>query len=84
MAPSGPVGTLDGFEESDDEPESENNESVTDNQNATLDSVIDSIAQSYRSAQSDSARGDWKGFGKNMQNLSEAIKELEKFRSDRE
>ncbi len=83
VAPSGPVGTLEGLENPSETPD-DNQEKLPENETKTLNSIIDTIAEAYRGAQSDSARGDWNGFGENMQNLSDAIKDLEKFRSEKE
>ncbi len=84
-APSGPVGTLEGA--GDAEPEEEIFQEPSENEGGeselTLDEVIDGIADAYYGARSSSAQGNWTGFGESMQQLDEAIGELEKFRSHR-
>lgn len=84
MAPSGPVGTLEDMEDITESSVAENDSDTSQAEEVTLDEVIDAIADAYYGVQSNSARGNWNGFGENMQDLSDAIKELEKFRSVRE
>ncbi len=84
-APSGPVGTLEGINNPTAEENVTENPDVTqppaEDSNPPLDKVIDSIIDYYNDAKSDSSKGDWSGFGKNMEKLDEAISELEQFRS---
>ncbi len=84
-APSGPVGTLEGIGDAPGEggtPPDAGGE-FAENTDLTLDEVIDKIVEGYYNAQGSSAKGDWSGFGENMQALDEAVRQLEKFRSEK-
>lgn len=85
--PTGPVATLttegDGTASPQEPTETEQPEEGEATPGVPLDEVIDKITDGYYNAQNYSAKGDWNGFGENMQRLDEAIKELEKFRTDK-
>ena len=85
--PTGPVATLttegDGAAPPQDASAAERPEEDGKTPDVPLDEVIDKITDGYYNAQNYSAKGDWNGFGENMQRLDEAIKELEKFRTDK-
>ena len=85
--PTGPVATLttegDGTASPQEPTETEQPEENGKTPDVSLDEVIDKITDGYYNAQNYSAKGDWNGFGENMQRLDEAIKELEKFRTDK-
>lgn len=86
QAPSGPVATLPAEPDETQPPqegEAETPPQDGETADVTLDEVIDKITDGYYNAQNYSAQGDWNGFGENMQKLDEAIKELEKFRTDK-
>lgn len=81
-APTGPVGTLEGIEEDSLDKEGEPSTEKLPQISITLDEVIDKIIDGYNAASESSAKGNWSGFGENMQKLDEAIKELEKYRAE--
>ena len=65
------------------ESENEQEDQVVDGE-PTLNDVIDKVVKFYNSAKESNSNGDWYGFGKGMQDLDSAIKELEKYRSENE
>lgn len=67
-------------------PDDENeNENTNENENFVsddeLDVIIDKIIESYNSADNSHKNNDWEGFGYNMNQLDEAIGELERYRN---
>ncbi|MBE7030337.1 MAG: UPF0182 family protein [Ruminococcaceae bacterium] len=79
-APTGPVGTL---AAGDSKPMLEPEEEGRGEPKQELDKVIERITEGYYNAQNYAAQGDWNGFGTNMQELDEAVQELQQFHSDR-